>query len=210
MVEPLLRRVGAVQGTSGRAPGLPQGTPPFAECMEDVERVVEVGQTGGAAARALELHPFAQAGPVVADHRLERRESGEFLRPCNTVARLDHPPRHPAEVLGLDDHQDGPSAKKISSAVACFTAGRAASSSTRSNGPAWLPASRVARPRAGTLGAAFDPWTTRNSRRATLRLTPSAWATVANSCCLSGVISMARLSLPWRAWTSARCSASCR
>ena len=36
---------------------------------------------------------------------------------------------------------------------------------------------------------------TRNSRRATLKLTPSAWATVANSCCLSGVISTACLSL---------------
>src|SRR4051794_30385900 len=178
--------------------------------MEDVERVVEVGESGGAAACPLELHPFAQAGTIVADHRPERRESGEFLRPCDTVARLDHPPRHPAEALGLDDHQDGPSAKKISSAVACFPAGRAASSSTSSNGPARLPASQVARPRAGTLGAAFGPWMTRNSRRATLRLTPSAWATVANSFRLSGVISTARFSRPWRAWTSARCAASCR
>ena len=45
---------------------------------------------------------------------------------------------------------------------------------------------------------------------ATLRLTPSAWATVANSCCLSGVISTACLSRSRRAWTSARCSARCR
>ena len=62
--------------------------------------------------------------------------------------------------------------------------------------PARVPASRVARPRAGTLGVAFAPSTTRNSRRATLRLTPSAWATVANSRCLSGVISTARFSRP--------------
>ena len=34
-----------------------------------------------------------------------------------------------------------------------------------------------------------------NNRRATLKLTPSAWATVANSCCFSGVISTASFSL---------------
>ena len=60
-VEFLLGRVGTLQGTGGRAPGLPQRTSPFTERMEDVERVVEVGQTGGATAGALELHPFTQA-----------------------------------------------------------------------------------------------------------------------------------------------------
>ena len=60
-VEFLLGRVGTLQGAGGRAPGLPQRTPPFTERMEDVERVVEVGQAGGATAGALELHPFAQA-----------------------------------------------------------------------------------------------------------------------------------------------------
>ena len=80
--------------------------------MEDVERVVEVGQAGGATAGTLELHPFAQARAVVPDHRLERRESGEFLGPCHPVARLDHPTRQPAEALGLDDHQDGSGGQK--------------------------------------------------------------------------------------------------
>src|SRR4051794_7333410 len=210
-IEVLPGHVGTLQGTPGRAPTRPQRTPPFTERMEDVERVVEVGLAGCEPAGALESHPFPKPRAIVANHRLKRRESREFLSPCDPVTRLDQPTREPAEALGLDDHQDGSAAKKISSAVPCFTAGRAASSSTSSNGPARLPASRVARPRVGTLlGAALDPSTTRNSRRATLRLTPSAWATVANSCCLSGVISTARFSRPWRAWTSARCSASCR
>src|ERR1700694_3230336 len=177
--------------------------------MEDVERIVEVGQIFGATTCALELHPFTQARTVVADHCFERRESGEFLCPCDAVARLDHPTRHPAEALGLDDHHDRCFAQKTASAVPSFAAGRAASSSALSQPPARLPASRVARPRVGTLGVDSDPSTTRNSRRATLKLTPSAWATVANSCCLSEVISTAWLSRSRRAWTSARCSASC-
>ena len=37
-----------LQGAGGRARGLPQRTPPFTERMEDVERVVEVGEAGGA------------------------------------------------------------------------------------------------------------------------------------------------------------------
>jgi hypothetical protein len=41
--------------------------------MEDVEGIVEVGQTCGATAGALELHPFPQPSAVVADHGLERR-----------------------------------------------------------------------------------------------------------------------------------------
>ncbi len=129
-IELLLSRVGTLQGARGRAPGLPQRTPPFAERMEDVERVVEVGQTGVASAGTLEFHPFAQPRTVVPDHRLECRESGEFLGPCDPVTRLDHPTRQPAEAFGLDDHQDGFAAKKISSAVPCLTSGRAASSST--------------------------------------------------------------------------------
>ena len=59
-IESLLGRVGTLQGTRGRAPGLPQGTPPFTERVEDVERVVEVGQAGGAVgghARASPLCP---------------------------------------------------------------------------------------------------------------------------------------------------------
>jgi hypothetical protein len=70
--------------------------------------------------------------------------------------------------------------------VPCFTSGRATSSSTLSNGPACLPASRVARPSVATARGDFGLDTTRKSRRATLKLTPSACATVANSCCLSG------------------------
>ena len=118
--------------------------------MEDVERVVEVGQAGGAAAGALELHPFAQPGAIVADHGPERRESGEFLRPGDAIARLDQPARQPAEALGLDDHQDRLASKKISSAVPCLTAGRAASSSTFRSGPDFVPASRVTRPSVAT------------------------------------------------------------
>jgi len=111
-VESLLGRLGAIQGAGGRAPGRPQRASPFAERVEDVERVVEVGQARGATAGALELHPSTQPGAVVADHGHQRRESGEFLGPGDAVARLDHPTRHPAQALGLDDHQDGPSAKK--------------------------------------------------------------------------------------------------
>src|SRR3954453_22420251 len=54
IVESLLSRVGVLQGAGGRAPGPPQGTSPFAERMEDVECLVEVGQTCGATAGALE------------------------------------------------------------------------------------------------------------------------------------------------------------
>ena len=49
--------------------------------MEDVERVVEVGQTGGATAGALELHPFTQPGAVVPDHGLEAPGIGRIPRP---------------------------------------------------------------------------------------------------------------------------------
>ena len=106
-VESLLGRVSALQGAASRAPGRPQRTSPFPERMEDVECIVEVGQTCGATADALELHPSPRPGAVVTDHGLERRQAGEVLRPGDAVARLDHPPRHPAEALGLDDHQDG-------------------------------------------------------------------------------------------------------
>src|SRR5436305_7871110 len=159
MVEPLLGRIGAIQGAAGRGPGLPQSTPSFTERMEDVERVVEVGEVGGATAGALELHPFTQPGAIVPDHGLERRKSGEFLGPCGAVACLDHPARQPAEALGLDDHQDGLASKKISSAVPCLIWGRAASSSSPSRPPACSPASRVARPSVATAGVDFDPAT---------------------------------------------------
>jgi hypothetical protein len=61
MVESLLGRVGAIQGTGSRAPSLPQRASPFTERMEDIKRVVEVGEIGSATAGALELHPFTQA-----------------------------------------------------------------------------------------------------------------------------------------------------
>src|SRR5262249_37857065 len=160
-----------------RAPSLPQGASPFAERMEDVEGIVEVGQAVGATAGTLEFDPFAQAGPVVPDHRFQCRESGEFLGPGDAVAGLDHPTRHPAEALGLDPHQAGSAAKKISPAVPCLPSGRAASSSTLSNGPACLAASRVARPSVATARGDRGPDTTRKSRRATLKLTPSPCAT---------------------------------
>src|SRR4051794_19326475 len=138
--------------------------------MEDVERVIEIGQTGREPAGPLEFHPFTQPRAVVPDHRLERRKSREFLGPCDPVPRLDQPTREPAEAFGLDDHQDGSAAKKISSAVPCLTSGRTASSSTFSSGPAFLPASRVARPSVATARLRLGPVMTRNSRRATLRL----------------------------------------
>src|SRR5438045_4147839 len=100
--------------------------------MEDVQRVLEVRQVGSATAGTLEFHPFTQARAIVPDHSLECRESGEFLGPCHAIACLDHPTRQPAEALGLDDHQDGSAAKKISSPVPCLTLGRTASSSTLS------------------------------------------------------------------------------
>src|SRR4051812_21217424 len=85
-VEPLLGHVGTLQGPGGHAPGLPQRTPPLAERMEDVECVVELGQTGSTAAGAIEFHPLAQARAVVADHGPKRRESGELLGPCQAIA----------------------------------------------------------------------------------------------------------------------------
>src|SRR5450631_4256380 len=131
-VESLLRHVGTLQGAGGHAPGLPQRTSPFAERMEDVERVVEVGQAGGTTAGTLEFHPLTQACAVVADHGPKCREPGEFLGPCPAITGRDHPPGQPAEALGLDDHQDRSGSEKISSAAACSTRGRAASSSTSS------------------------------------------------------------------------------
>ena len=80
-VDGLLGRLGPLQGASGHAPGLPQGTPPFAERVEDVERLVELGQAGVATTCVVEPHPLTQAGAVVADHGLERREPGELLEP---------------------------------------------------------------------------------------------------------------------------------
>jgi hypothetical protein len=59
-IEDLLGRLGTLQGTRGRAPVLPQGTPAFTERMEDVERVVKVGQTDREPASTLEFHPFAK------------------------------------------------------------------------------------------------------------------------------------------------------
>src|SRR5512142_320239 len=88
---PILQRRGAtLQGTGGHAPGLPQRTFPFSERMENVARIVEIGKAGSASAGAFELYPFPQPGAVVPDHRLERRDSGEFLRPWDALARL-HP-----------------------------------------------------------------------------------------------------------------------
>ena len=130
---------------------------PFTERMEDVERIVEVGQICGATTCTLEFHPFTQARAVVADHRFERRKSGEFLGPCDAVARLDHPTRHPAEALGLDDHQDRFLAKKISSAVPCFTAGRAASSSTFEQGTGTLTGHQGRPPQGGHARSGFRP-----------------------------------------------------
>src|SRR3954454_22268651 len=209
-VHPALPRIGGFQRAGRPAPGRSQGAAPFAERVKDVQRIVDVGLARGATPGTLQLQPPAQATAVVPDHRLQGRIAGEFLSPGDAVSRLDHPPGQPTEARGLDDHQDRFRAKKISSAVACSTSGRATSSSTTSKEPARTPASRVARPKVGTLGVDVDPATTRKSRRATLRLTPSAWATVANSSCLSGVIPTACLSRSRRAWTSACCSASCR
>ncbi len=94
----------------------------------------------------------------------------------------------------LGDPDEAVELCRESVAAATSAVGRAFASKTSSKEPARTPASRVVRPRAATLGVVTAPATTRNSRRATLRLTPSAWATVANSSCFSGVISTACLS----------------
>lgn len=60
-IEFLLSRVGALQGTAGRAPGRPQRTTPFTERVENVERFVEVRQTDRATAGALEFDSLTQA-----------------------------------------------------------------------------------------------------------------------------------------------------
>jgi hypothetical protein len=70
-VESLLGRVGTLQGPRGPAPGRSQGTPSFTERVEDVKRVVEIGEAGGAAAGTLEFHPFAQPRAVVTNHGLK-------------------------------------------------------------------------------------------------------------------------------------------
>ena len=63
--------------------------------------------------------------------------------------------------------------KKMSSAVACVTLGRATSSSTFSSGPAFVPAARGHPPPASRHPRRrLGPVRTRNSRRATLKLTP--------------------------------------
>src|SRR4051794_10074386 len=136
LVEFLLSRVGAIEGTGGCAPGLPQRTLPFMERMEDIERIVEIREVSRATAAAFELDPVARAGTVVPDRRPKRRESSELLGPGDAITRLDHPTRHPAKAFGLDDHQDRLGTKTISSAVPCFTLGRVTSSSTASRSPA--------------------------------------------------------------------------
>src|SRR3954468_4176205 len=99
MVESLPGGLGPLQGTSRHAPGLPQRTSPLAEGMEDIESLLELGQTGVATTRVVEPHPLPQAGAVVAGHGLEGWEPGEFLRPGRAVAGRGHPPGHPAETL---------------------------------------------------------------------------------------------------------------
>ena len=46
--------------------------------MEHVERLAELGQTGVAATCVVQPHPLTQAGAVVSDDGLERREPGEL------------------------------------------------------------------------------------------------------------------------------------
>ena len=69
-VDGLLCRLGPLQGSGGRAPGPPQGTPPLAERVEHVESPTELGQAGGATTGVVEPHALTQAGAVVADHGL--------------------------------------------------------------------------------------------------------------------------------------------
>src|SRR5262249_5224932 len=158
-----------------------------------------VAEACGATSGTLQLQPLAQAAAVVPHDGAQHREPGEFDRPGLTVAGLDQPSGGPTEAAWFDQHQDRLGPKKMSSAVACLSLGPMTSSSTSSSGPARLPASSVARPKVGTLGMVTDLATTCNSRRATLRLTPSAWATLANSSWRSRVISTAR---PRRCWRS--------
>jgi hypothetical protein len=66
-VEFLLSPVGAIEGAGGRAPGLPQRTLPFTERMEDIERIVEIGEVSRATAAALELDPWYVAKPGTKD-----------------------------------------------------------------------------------------------------------------------------------------------
>src|SRR5208283_5091881 len=199
-VQLLLGRLGSLQGAAGRAPGCPQGTATLAERVKDVQRILEIQLSFGATSGTLQLQPLAQAAAIVPDDAAERRKPGEFHSPRRAIAGFDHASPDPTQAAGFDEHQDRFGAKKISSAVACLTLGWATSSSTSSNWPARWPASSVARPNVGTLGVVTDPATTCNSRRATLRLTPSAWATLANSSCLSRVISTACSSRSWRSW----------
>src|SRR5208282_3182199 len=199
-VQLLLGRLGSLQGAAGRAPGFPQGTATLAERVKDVQRILEIRLSFGATSGTLQLQPLAQAAAIVPDDAAERRKPGEFHSPRLAIAGCDHSSPDPTQAAGFDEHQDRFGPKKISSAVACLTLGWATSSSTSSNWPARWPASSVARPNVGTLGVVTDPATTCNSRRATLRLTPSAWATLANSSCLSRVISMACSSRSWRSW----------
>ena len=132
----------------------------------------------------LQLQPLAQAAAIVPDDAAARRKPGEFHSPRRAIAGFDHSSPDRTQAAGFDEHQDRFGPKKISSAVACLTLGWTTSSITSSNWPARWPASSVARPNVGTLGVVTDPATTCNSRRAMLRLTPSAWATLANSSCL--------------------------
>src|SRR5262249_34935566 len=167
---------------------------------KDVPHVLEVvAQTFGATSGTLQLQPLTQAAAIIADDGAQGRKPSEFHRPGLTVAGLDHPSGGPTEAAWLDQHQDRLGPQKISSAVACLTLGRLTSSRTSRSGPARWPASPVARPNVATLGMVTDLAMTCNSRRATLRLTPSAWATLANSSWRSRVISTAR---PRRCWRS--------
>src|SRR5271157_1201152 len=172
----------------------------IAERVKDVQRILEIRLSFGATSGTLQLQPLAQAAAIVPDDAAERRKPGEFHSPRLAIAGFDHSSPDPTQAVGFDEHQDRFGHKKISSAVACLTLGWATSSITSSNWPARWPASSVARPNVGTLGVVTDPATTCNSRRATLRLTPSAWATLANSSCLSRVISIACSSRSWRSW----------
>ena len=180
-------------------PGFPQGTATLAERVKDVQRILEIRLSCGATSGTLQLQPLAQAAAIVPDDAAERRKPGEFHSPRRAIAGFDHSSPDPTQAAGFDEHQDRFGPKKISSAVACLTLGWATSSITSSNWPA----------RASFLGGpsqrrhargSYRPGHDLNSRRATLRLTPSAWATLANSSCLSRVISMACSSRSWRSW----------
>ena len=141
----------------------------------------------------------SQAAAIVADDGAQCRKPGEFYSPCLTVAGLDHSSCDPTEAARLDEHQNRLGGKNL----LCGQLGDLGLDHLVEH------LEQLAGTFAGILGGPSQRRHTRDGHRPRHDLqqspchaqaAPSAWATLANSSCLSRVISTARSSRCWRSW----------